>query len=224
MVAVWRFFGLALVLAFALGAASAGADDKVYERKGREGRKIYTNIDNVSVDDRPLDEVPLPALARMDFTRVPAAELSKVDRRVEQAHQAVQEGGQCGGIRAASRVPLRSWLWQDHQRELITAAALFVFSLIVGFAWRGAVMRTLMPIAPFAGSVFLLYVATARAQEGMDDLHKGLRACSAELPEARPTEAVVVQDRLNLALEFKQSIEQVFAQRQRMIERSINVQ
>jgi hypothetical protein len=201
---------------------TAEGPDQVYKRTDRDGRVVYTNVGNVSVDGAPPEALDLPALTRLDLTRIPAERLPAIDQQIDDAHASTQAGEHCTAIRAASRVPLRTWIWQEHQRELFTAAGLFAFSLVVGFAWSGAVMRTLMPIAPFAGAIFLGYVATARSQEAVDDLHTGLRACSADLPEPQPQNPVVVKQRLSAAVEFQSSVQRIFTNRQEMVDAMAN--
>jgi hypothetical protein len=207
-----RGIACALALGLSLGSWNTASADpaRVYKRTDREGRTVYTNVDDTSENGLRPEIMDLPALIHLDLAEIAPERLPSVDQRIDEVHTATQAGQQCTTIRAASRIPLRTWIWQEHQRELFTAMGLFALSLVVGFAWSGRVMRTLMPVAPFVGALYLGYVAFERSQGTLNELHGGLRACSADLPEARPQDPAVVKQRLTAAVQLQDSVQRVF--------------
>lgn len=218
-----RRTGWALLVGVCIAAHAGGAkaDEAVYRRTDPNGRAVYTNIGNVSVNGVALEALDLPALTRVDMAAFTPDELSRLDARIGQAHADLRAGPRCDALRQASRASLRNVLWSQHQRELLTSAVLFVFSLAVGFAFRSRTLRALLPVAPFLGSLYLGFVAATRAQETLADVHLALRACGAELPDANPGDPAQVKQRLMSTLDLKKDIDRVFEHRAHIMDAAL---
>lgn len=190
----------------------------IYQLKGASGRTLYTNED-VLAGEGALDPVRLPPLGDLDFRQTPPHELRKLDGRLLQTVEELQRSERCEALRGASRVPLRTWMWHEHQRELMVAAGLFVFALIMGFAWQSSSMRALLPIVPLLGCAYVAYDASVQAGALMDSITRGLRACSMPLEEGDPGTPKVVRTHYEQTTRISSIIDAAYGQRDGLVER-----
>ena len=203
-------FGVALCVGVGL-ARPAAADDPVY-RYQRNGREVFTNAGAVLVNGRPPDTVTLPHVTNADLAGATPLQLQQLDRGVQRAHDELQAGEQCKGIRAASRERTSSFLWRDHLRELCAFVFLIAASLIVFSTWQGR-LRQLMPLAPLLGCLYLGYVTYLRVEQRGSVLRDGLRACSSDLPATDGVSPSTVAARLDSALSLQATIDRAYRER-----------
>jgi hypothetical protein len=194
-------------------SAEAGAQDRVIRRTDRDGRVVYTNIDDVSVGGVPVQSLALPELIKLDLTDVPRDMLPKIHERITQVHHDVQTGEQCEGIRSAARGSARARLLHDHRRELFTALGLLVFAWVATWGWPGRTMRILMGLPPLAGALLLGSAALQRSGATSEALYAGLRACSADLPEVDPARPEGVAQSLGSVVSQITAIQRVLKRR-----------
>jgi hypothetical protein len=190
----------------------------VYRVRDRQGRTVYTNLEGMASHGRALVTLDLPPLNSIDFEHAAPEQLRQIDSQVQESHSALQAGEPCEAIRRNSRVPLRTRVWGEHSRKLYFAAALLGFSMVLGYLGSRRKLGALLPVAPFAGCVFLGYVSYQQTHEAMQALTSGLRACSEQLPEGQPDDAPAVKSRLSRALDIRRSIGLAYDQQAREIE------
>lgn len=202
-----------VVWATSLLAGATRADEPVYRYRNAEGREVFTNAANrlERTGERPT-ELALPALASMDFEMATALQLQSLDRGVERAHEALQSGARCEAIRASSRVPMRTFFWREHLRELLVVGVLLAVALVVLVVWNGR-LRGLMPLPSLLGALYLGYVTYADVDQQMTALRDGLRACSSELPDRQSTNPSSVKQRLESALSVQAMIDRAYSER-----------
>jgi hypothetical protein len=201
-----------------VGPAPAQDAGGVYRVRDREGRTVYTNLEGLASHGRALETLDLPPLNSIDFEHAAPEELRQIDSQVRESHSALQAGEPCDAIRRSSRVPLRTRVWDEHRRKLYVAAALLGFAMLLGYLCARRKLGTLLPIAPFAGCVFLGYATYQQTHEAMQALTSGLRACSEQLPEGQPDDAPAVKSRLARALDIRRSIGLAYDQQARDID------
>jgi hypothetical protein len=183
--------------------------DQVY-RVVRNGREVFTNAGSVQVRGAPAEAMELPQL-RSDLASVSPTELQQLDNSVQRAHDDLQQGTRCQAIRASLRVPTRSFLLRGHLRELCVGVGLLALTVILTVAWQGR-LRSLMPVAPLLGCLYLGYATYARIDARMGALREGLRACSSDLPP-QGTGAANVRERLEQASSLQATIDRAYALR-----------
>lgn len=194
------------------------ADDRVYRYRGANGREVFTNAGAVAVHGQGVAPIDLPELKSVDFAGASALQLSQLDRSVQRAHDELQTGQRCQAIRASLRVPVSTFLWREHLRELAVAIGLLVSALIVFAAWGGR-LRGLMPIAPLLGCSYLGYATFSRIDHRMDLLRDGLHACSSDLPPAEANNPESVKGRLASASSLQATVDRAYAERAAMTDR-----
>jgi hypothetical protein len=191
----------------------AEADEPIYRYRGPDGREVFTNAGNrLQAGGTPLTEVALPALSAVNFDAASAQQLQSLDRGVVRAHEDLQAGERCEAIRASSRVPMRTFFWRGHLRELAVSALLGVASLLVLVGWSGR-LRGFMPLPTLLGGLFLGYATYARVDHERAALHEGLRACSSELPAGHSTSPSSVKQRLESALSLQNMVDRAYSDR-----------
>ena len=201
-----------LVAGLLLSCATAHAQSEVYRYRSPEGREAFTNAGNVAVTGSPLTPPGLPELGQLDLGAASPAQLQLLDRSLERAHAALQNGERCEAIRASSRVPTGSVLWRQHMPAVCVMVLLIAVALIALAGWGGR-LRALMPLPPLLGALYLGYVTYARIEQRADILRDGLRACSSDLPPAQGASPTTIKTRLEAALSLKASIDDAFALR-----------
>jgi hypothetical protein len=201
-----------------MGPAAAQDAGGVYRIRDREGRTVYTNLEGMASHGTALETLDLPPLNSIDFEHAPPEQLRQIDNRVQESHTALQAGEPCEAIRRSSRVPLRTRVWGEHNRKLYVAAGLLGFAMLLGYLGARRKLGTLLPLAPFAGCVFLGYVTYQQTREATQALTSGLRACSEQLPEGQPDDAPAVKSRLARALDIRRSIGMAYDRQAREID------
>ena len=194
------------------------ADDRVYRYRGTNGREVFTNAGAVAVHGQVVEAIALPELKNVDFVGASSQQLQVLDRSVQRAHDELQTGLRCQAIRASLRVPISTFLWHEHLRELAVAIGLLASALIVFAAWGGR-LRSLMPIAPLLGCGYLGYATLSRIDHRMDLLRDGLHACSSDLPPAEATNPESVKGRLESASSLQATVDRAYAERAAMADR-----
>ena len=192
--------------------------DRVYRYRGKNGREVFTNAGAVAVHGQVLEAIPLPELKSVDFLGASAQQLQQLDHSVQRAHDEMQTGQRCQAIRASLRVPVSTFLWHEHLRELAVALGLLASALIVFAAWGGR-LRSLMPIAPLLGCSYLGYATVSRINHRMDLLRDGLHACSSDLPPAEANNPETVKGRLESASSLQATVDRAYAERGQMTDR-----
>ncbi|HEX5661702.1 MAG TPA: hypothetical protein VFX59_31140 [Polyangiales bacterium] len=211
-----RFFALAVWLGTSLVAwaqdappPSPAPSDQVY-RVQRHGREVFTNAGSVQVGGAAVDALVLPQL-NADLERVSPSELQLLDNSVQRVHDDLQQGTRCQAIRASLRVPLRVFVLRAHLRELLVGGGLLALAVVIMVAWQGR-LRSLMPVAPLLGCLYLGYATYARVDARLGALRDGLHACSSDLP---PQGGGVqhLRDRLQQASSLQSTIDRAYALR-----------
>jgi hypothetical protein len=200
------------------GEPDEGGSAAIYAVPGAEGRTLYTNAE-LATGEGPLDPMKLPPLATLSFETLEAQQLRVLDGRLAQAVDGLQAGDRCEALRGASRVPFRTWLWREHQRELAVGVGLFVLAMIAGFGWQSRTMRTILPMLPFAGVVYLGYDASNQSSALMDNITKGLRACSTALEEGDAGKPTVVEGHVEQVARMNEVINGAYEQRDKLVEK-----
>jgi hypothetical protein len=189
--------------------AAQPAHDQVYKVQ-RHGREVYTNAGAVQVRGEQVEAMELPPL-NSDLSQATAQQLQLLDNSVQRAHDDLQQGARCQAIRASLRVPMRTFLLRGHVRELCVGVALLVLAVVLMVAWQGR-LRSLMPVVPVLGCLYLGYATYARVDHRMDALRDGLRACSSDLPP-QGLGVQNVRERLEQASSLQATIDRAYAQR-----------
>jgi hypothetical protein len=204
-------------------AAVPGASDAagVFIARDRQGRQVYTNLEGTASHGKALTRLSLPPLSSIDFASTRPDELRLLDGRVTDAHNALQSGELCEGIRKSSRTPTWARLWTDHSRKLSVAAALLVFGAIAGLLGSGRRLGSVFPVAPILGCAFLCYATYRDALGTREALTAGLRACSEQLPDSDPENGGAVKSRLAKALDVQSIISQAVERQDAEIERAL---
>jgi hypothetical protein len=212
-----RFFTLAIWLgtlfvtcvAWAQDAPPPAARDQVY-RVQRHGREVFTNAGSVEVSGAAVEAMALPQL-NPDLENCSPSELLLLDNTVQRAHYDLQQGARCQAIRTSLRVPTRTFVVRGHLRELCVGGGLLALSVVLMAAWRGR-LRSLMPIAPLLGCLYLGYATYVRIDGRLNALREGLRACSADLPpQGGGTQGV--RGRLEQASSLQATIDRAYSLR-----------
>jgi hypothetical protein len=198
--------------------AARRADDRVYRYRGSNGREVFTNAGAVAVHGHGVEPIALPELNNVDLGGASSEQLQLLDGSVQRAHDELQTGQRCQAIRASLRVPISTFLWHDHLRELAVATGLLASALIVFAAWGGR-LRGLMPIAPLLGCSYLGYATLSRIDHRMDLLRDGLHACSSDLPPAEAANPQSVKGRLESASSLQATVDRAVAERAAMADR-----
>ncbi len=203
-----RESALLLVGLCCIGPEIATAQD-VYKRTDREGRTVYTNAGNVTVDGQPLEVVDLKGLTQADLSNLETKELVLVDKRIESLLGEYQAGERCEQIRSASRGSTRLTFLKEHLRELLVAVSLLVFGFALANLYRVRWVQFVLPLPPILGALFLTFTAYQRSRAATDDLHTALRACSSALPEAEADTPEELYQRQNHAENLREAIDRV---------------
>jgi len=208
--APWLFVAVCLTgvladLPFRPTRASA-QDAGVYRYRDREGREVFTNLEQQASHGKPLEVLDLPPLSSIDFGSQSPDDLRRLDARVHDLHSALQAGELCEAIRRSSRVPLRTRVWSEHGLKIYVAAALLAFAVLLGYLGSRRRLGSLFPIVPFLGFVFLIYATVRDTRATFQTLTKGLRACSEQLPDGEADDSGAVKSRLAKALDVRKSV------------------
>jgi hypothetical protein len=191
-------------------ATTADADEReqVYQRKGRDGRLVYTNIGNVSEGGVHLQAMELGDLLHLDLAAVPQEKLRVIDQRIDDIHTATRAGKQCAAIRTASEGSTADVFWQEQRQPILLCSGLLALAGLLGLAGGGMLIGAAR-IALFLGGAFFGYTAVAGGLMSRDAFAAGLHACSSDLPPAEPKDAAVVKQRLSAAADFQRSVQGV---------------
>jgi hypothetical protein len=204
------------------GAPAQGAatprDDRVYRYRGANGREVFTNAGHVAVRGQAVTPMTLPELNQVDFDGASRKQLEQLDRSVQRAHDELQTGQRCQAIRASLRIPMRSFLWREHLRQLVVGVGLLATAL-VAFSFWGGRLRSLMPIAPLLGCAYLAFATFGRIDRRMDALREGLHACSSDLPTTGSSDPDSVKGRLETASSLQATVDRAYAERAAMADR-----
>lgn len=196
-----------------------GQDSGVYRYRDRDGREVYTNLENQASHGHELTAVDLPPLSSIDFRSQTPEQLRRLDAQVRDSHSALQAGDHCDAIRKASRVPLRARIWGDHGLKIGVAAALLGFAILLGYsAAHRRRLSSLFPLVPFAGFAFLIYATVRDTRATFQTLTVGLRACSEQLPDGDPESGEAVKGRLSKALDVRRSVNAAYDRQAQQIE------
>jgi hypothetical protein len=216
MLAVWLGTGL-VAQAQDAPAAPPTPHDQVF-RVQRNGREVFTNAGSVQVGGAPVEAMALPEL-NSDLENASPTQLALLDNSVQRVHDDLQQGSRCQAIRASLRVPASTFVLRGHLREACVGVGLLVLAVVLMVAWHGP-LRSLMPVAPLLGCLYLGYATYARVDARMDALREGLRACSSDLP---PQGGGVrgVRDRLEQASSLQATIDRAYALRASAAEAAI---
>lgn len=195
-------FGTGLALAIWLLAGQASAERRAPRRP------LLTNTEQRVIAAEPGRSLPALRDERSELERAEALqrELRRRDAETERSLAQVQGGPPCAEIRAASRMPLRTRLVLDHERELMVGAALLAMAGLLAVFVRVPYARGLLALPPLLGAAYLGHHAYARVDYARALVREGLRACSAELPppdlrqSARVTERRAKADALIAAI------------------------
>jgi hypothetical protein len=133
----------------------------------------------------------------------------------------LQSGEYCEAFRKSSRVPMRTRIWQEYNRQIYVAAALLAFSILLGYVAGGRTLGWLLPLAPFVGFGFLAYVTSRDVQAALATLNAGLRACSEQLPDADPEDREGVKGRLTKALDVRNIVNASYRRQEQAIEEAL---
>ncbi len=190
----------------------------MFRYQDRQGRTVYTNLEGMASHGKGLKLLELPPLSSVDFEHAAPEQLRQIDSHVRESHSALQSGEPCEAIRRNSRVPLRTRVWDEHNRKLYVAAALLAFSMLLGYLGSQRRLGSLLPVAPFVGCAFLGYVTFSQTRQTIQTLTSGLRACSEQLPDGQADDAPAVKNRLSRALDIRRSINAAYDRQTREIE------
>jgi hypothetical protein len=193
-------------------------DDHVYRYRGANGREVFTNAGAVAVHGEVVAPIALPELKSVDFAGASASQLQQLDRSVQRAHDELQTGQRCQAIRASLRVPISTFVWHEHLRELAVAIGLLASALVVFAVWGGR-LRGLMPIAPLLGCSYLGYATVSRIDHRMDLLRDGLHACSSDLPAPEASNPETIKGRLATASSLQATVDRAYSERAAMADR-----
>jgi hypothetical protein len=177
----------------------------VYVPRVEPGPPPYTMVELLE-GEGALDPRRLPAPSALDLTQVLPEQLRKLDGRLTVTLEEMQAGDSCEALRTASRVPLRSWITREHQRELMVVTGLFVMALVMAFGFRSPAMRALMPIVPFVACLYVGYDMVQRVDDRIEGIAQGLRACSASLKEGSAEKPQVVREHLDRVMRVRDHI------------------
>jgi hypothetical protein len=166
-----------------------------------------------------LDVKRLPAADTLDFASATPEQLRKLDGRMGLTLEDMQASDLCQALRTASRVPMRSWLTREHQREILVMAGLFVAALLMAFGFNSRAMRAIAPMVPFLACLYVGYDMMARADGRVDSIAKGLRACSATLGEGKIGEPKVVREHFELLTRVRDNITAAYERENRLVAR-----
>jgi len=194
------------------------SDDRVYRYRGTNGREVFTNAGAVAVRGEAVAPIALPELQNVDFAGASASQLQQLDRSVQRAHDELQTGQRCQAIRASLRVPISTFVWHEHLRELAVAIGLIVSALVVFAAWGGR-LRGLMPVAPLLACSYLGYATVSRIGHRMDLLRDGLHACSSDLPPPEASNPDTIKGRLETASSLQATVDRAYSERAAMADR-----
>ncbi len=200
--------GILLLLALCCLGPAAGLGQDVYKRTDRDGRTVYTNLEYIVIDGKPLEALELRELTQADLSLREARELAQIDERLEGLLSQYQ-GLRCEQIRAASRGATRLSFLKGHQRELIVALGLLVLGIVLANAYGKSWLKWLMPAPALLGALLLGYTAYDRSRRETDDLHTALRACSSALPEADAASPAAVKERQKQAESLREAIDRM---------------
>jgi len=192
--------------------------DRVYRYRGANGREVFTNAGHVAVGGQAVTPMTLPQLNQVDFETASRQQLEQLDRGVQRAHDELQTGQRCQAIRASLRIPVSSFLWREHLRQLVVGVALLATALIAFSLWGGR-LRSLMPVAPLLACGYLAFVTFGRIDRRMDALREGLHACSSDLPQAAPADPNTIKGRLETASSLQATVDRAYAERASVTER-----
>jgi hypothetical protein len=172
-------------------------------------RPLLTNTERAVIDP----EAPGAAGVTTEDDDPAAAlrELRRRDTETERSLAQVQGGLPCADIRAASRLPLRTRLVDEHERELFVGVALLALAGLLALFIRVPYARGLLALPPLLGAVYLGHHAYARSDAARDAVLVGLRACTAELPAPNPRLSVRVAERRQRADSLIATIRRVSA-------------
>jgi hypothetical protein len=198
--------------------AEPGAPQVIYTHKAEGGRTLYTNLEMLG-GEGAIDPAKLPPLGTLKFDTMPADQLRHLDGRLAQTVDGLQAGDRCEALRGASRVPFRTWLWREHQREVFVGVGLFVLALLAGFGWQSTTMRAILPIVPFAGLLYLGYDVSNRVGVLQDSVTTGLRACSTALEEGDASKPTVVRGHMEQVSRMSSIINGAYEQRDKLVEK-----
>jgi hypothetical protein len=168
----------------ALGAAA--------EPRGAR-RPLLTNTERAVLE--PAAPAATGAALEYDDPAAALRELRRRDSETERSLAQVQGGLPCADIRAASRLPLRTRLLDDHERELFVGVALLAVAGLLALFVRVPYARGLLALPPLLGAVYLGHHAYTRSDAARDAVLEGLRACTAELPAPNARLSVRVAER-----------------------------
>ncbi len=214
---------LILLLSHARAHAQSNpqAPQQVYRYRNQQGRDVFTNAGQRALGGEALAPVVLPELASIDFASASPSQLKQLDRSVQNAHDELQSSARCRAIRASLRVPVGAFVWREHLRQLVVAAALLAAALIVLLGWSGR-LRGVLPLVPLLGCLYLGYATYMRVERRFAILRDGLRACSAELPPSGFASASIVKQRLESAVSLQATIDRAYAQRAALADNMLN--
>jgi hypothetical protein len=211
-------------IAFGLCLAGAGVawaeeeeQDRVYQRKGRGGRVLYTNIGNVSEGGIPLAAMELRELLALDLSTIPESTLPSLDQRISVLHEATRTSRACAQIRRAAEDSVAELMWNEERPEVLTCGGLTALTMLVGLLGSGGVVNVLR-LGLLAGTVSAGYGAASGAWTRHAHIADGMRACSSDLPSAQPTDPAMVGQRLSAAADFQSSVQSLFDAREGQID------
>lgn len=195
-----------------------GTPQLIYTHQGEGGRILYTNLEMLG-GEGAIDPAKLPPLATVPFETIPPEQLRVLSGRLAQTVDGLQASDRCEALRGASRVPFRTWLWREHQRELFVGVGLFVLALLAGFGWQSTTMRAILPVVPFAGLLYLGYDVSNRVGVLQDSVTHGLRACSTALEEGDASKPAVVRGHMEQVTRMSSIINGAYEQRDKLVEK-----
>jgi len=168
----------ARAILLAVGIVLGLVPGEAFAERGAPRRPVLTNLQTAPALTPDLAEPGQP----LEVAR--AAELRRIDADTERSLASLQGGAPCARIREGSRVPLRTQLFRDHERELSVGAALLLGAGLVAMLIRTSFARGVLALPPLLGAMYLGYAAYDRVDAERAVLRDGLRACTAELPRA----------------------------------------
>lgn len=187
-----------------LCAAQAQADE-FYRYRGRDGRVVYTNID---------EQVPIEQRerAKLDLSRIPLnSEVgAALDRRFEQEHAELSASTYCQGLRDAAGDGFLLRLWQDFGPLLVCGGVLLGFLLFTPSALRrfGAPVwaKTLMMAIPSLAVGGVIAYTMTQTNRTIGELKERVKPCVSDTFARLKSEPDALVKRSDLVEQLKREI------------------
>jgi len=171
-----------------LFAATVARAEPVYEYRSQEGRRAFTNVRSLAPSNVAIHELDLPSLVHLDLAQADAAELERINERLERAHRTLTQSAACRAAAAEGEVPWYRLLYDEHPHWVWVGALLCVLAALTPFFSRalpgGMWGRSMMIVLPMVLGVGLLGSTAQRMSSTLGELRATADACNGELEPA----------------------------------------